>query len=142
MTKTVKKGDTVLVHYTGKLEDGTVFDSSFEREPLKVSVGAEELIPGFEKEILGMEKGQIKSIKILPKDAYGLPDTSLVKEIDRKFLPKEFKAEVGMRLQLGEGQDITIVTVTRVTDSSITLDANHPLAGHTLNFDLQVMDIL
>lgn len=139
--KIVKKGDKVRVHYTGSLTDGKVFDSSVEREPLEVRVGDGLLITGFENALLGMQVGEKKKVLLAPQDAYGDYHPDLVREIDKKFLPPELKPMVGMQLQIGEHEDMTIVTITAVTDKQVRLDANHPLAGQTLNFEIEVVEI-
>ena len=137
-----KSGDTVQVHYTGKLDDGTQFDSSEGREPLEFSLGEGEVLPGIENAVEGMAVGDSKSVKIEADDAYGRRHEQLVQEVPRAQLPDDMKPEVGMRLQ-AEGQDgkpINLV-VTEVSDETVTVDANHPLAGHTLGFELQLVAI-
>jgi peptidylprolyl isomerase len=140
--RAAKKSDKVHVHYKGSLTDGTVFDSSFEREPLEVNIGAGELIAGFENALLGMAEGQTKTVELSPQDAYGEHLKELVKLVDRKYFPKDLEPQEGMQLQLGEHEERTIVTLTSVTPEHITLDANHPLAGKTLNFEIQLVKIL
>jgi len=142
MAKTVKNGDKVKVHYTGRLEDGKVFDSSIDQEPLDVEVGGAQVIPGFEEGLLGMEEGEKKTISIPPEEGYGQRDSALLIEIPNKNIPDEIKPEVGMKLRLADkkGQSV-MVTVTDVGDESIHLDANHPLAGRVLVFDLELVSI-
>jgi peptidylprolyl isomerase len=137
-----KNSDKVKVHYTGKLTDGTVFDSSVEREPLMFQIGNGELIAGFEKALLGMKVGEKKEVLLDPHEAYGEHLKDLVKVVDRKYFPKDLVPEVGMQLQLGEKEEMTIVTLTTVTDEHVTLDANHPLAGKPLNFEIQLVEIM
>ena len=137
-----KHNDKVKVHYTGKLTDGTVFDSSFEREPLLVEIGTGELIVGFEKALVGMTEGEKKEVLLKPQEAYGEHLKDLVKVVDRKYFPKDLVPQEGMQLQLGEHEEMTIVTLTEVTPEHITLDANHPLAGKELNFEIQLVQIL
>ena len=137
-----KNKDKVKVHYRGKLADGTIFDSSFEREPLMVEIGSGDLIPGFEKALLGMWEGETKNIKINPQEAYGDHLKDLVKVVERKYFPKDLVPKKGMQLQLGEPEEMTIVTLTDVTDTHVTIDANHPLAGKELNFDIQLVQIV
>lgn len=139
--KIVQNGDKVKVHYRGKLPTGQVFDSSFEKEPIDVLVGAGHLIKGFEAALLGMAEGENKAIHLTPQDAYGDHNARLVREVDKKFLPKGMEPQVGMQLQIGENEDMTIVTITHVTDKSVKLDANHPLAGKNLIFDIQIVEI-
>lgn len=137
-----RNGDTVSVHYTGKLTDGTVFDSSAEREPLKFTIGEQQVIVGFEQAIEGMATGEKKTVQIQPDQAYGPHHGELVFQIERGNLPGEIDPEVGQRLtfQRPDGQTVPL-TVTAVTDSAVTLDANHPLAGRELTFDLELVDI-
>ena len=138
----VKQDDTVKVHYTGKLENGQVFDSSVEREPIEFTLGQGQIIPGFEKGLLNMEVNEKKTVKIPSEEAYGAPRPELVQEVDKAQLPEEIKPEVGMGLvsKSPEGQEMNLV-VTEVKDSSIVVDGNHPLAGKDLTFDLEVVEI-
>jgi len=138
----VKDGDTVKVHYTGKLENGDVFDSSREQEPFEFTVGNKAVIPGFEKGVLGMEVGDTKTIEIPPEEAYGEKQDELVVEVKKSEFPEDITPTIGQRLQIkqGDGNPI-VVTITDLTEDSITLDANHPLAGYTLFFDVEVIDI-
>ncbi len=138
----VKDGDTVKVHYTGKLENGDVFDSSREKEPFEFTVGDKAVIPGFEKGVLGMEVGDSKTIEIPPEEAYGEKQDELVVEVKKSEFPEDITPTIGQRLQIkqGDGNPI-VVTITDLTEESITLDANHPLAGYTLFFDVEVLDI-
>ncbi len=138
----VKDGDTVKVHYTGKLENGDVFDSSREQEPFEFTVGNKAVIPGFEKGVLGMEVGDTKTIEIPPEEAYGEKQDELVVEVKKSEFPEDITPSIGQRLQIkqGDGNPI-VVTITDLTEDSITLDANHPLAGYTLFFDVEVIDI-
>jgi peptidylprolyl isomerase len=137
-----KDKDTVKVHYTGKLEDGSVFDSSTGREPLEFTLGTGSVIPGFDQGIVGMAIGETKTITITPDDAYGPLRKDLVIEVKKSDIPGEIDTSVGQRLQIPqpEGQPIPVV-ITEVTDETITLDANHPLAGKTLIFDVELVEI-
>lgn len=137
-----KNGDTVSVHYTGKLTDGTVFDSSAKREPLTFTLGEQQVISGFEQAIEGMATGEKKTVQIPPDEAYGPHHEELVFEVERGNIPGEIDPEVGQRLafQRPDGQTVPL-TVTDVTESAVTLDANHPLAGRELTFDLELVDI-
>jgi FKBP-type peptidyl-prolyl cis-trans isomerase 2 len=137
-----KNGDTVSVHYTGKLTDGTVFDTSEQREPLKFTLGERQVITGFEQAIEGMATGEKKTVQIPADDAYGPHHEELVFQVERQNLPTEIDPEVGQRLafQRPDGQTVPL-TVTDVTGSAVTLDANHPLAGRELTFDLELIDI-
>jgi peptidylprolyl isomerase len=137
-----KDKDTVKVHYTGKLEDGSVFDSSTGREPLEFTLGTGSVIPGFDQGIVGMAIGETKTITITPDDAYGPLRKELVIEVKKSDIPGEIDTSVGQRLQIPqpEGQPIPVV-ITEETDETITLDANHPLAGKTLIFDIELVEI-
>lgn len=137
-----QRGDTVKVHYTGKLDDGTVFDSSVGREPLEFTIGEGGIIPGFEQAVLGMAQGESKTETIPVEDAYGPYIEEMVLTVDRQQMPAELKPEVGQQLQLQQpdGQLIPM-TITDVSGSTVTLDANHPLAGENLTFDIQLVEI-
>jgi peptidylprolyl isomerase len=138
----VKSGDTVKVHYTGKLEDGTVFDSSVNDEPLEFTVGSGQLIPGFEQAVVGMEPGQTKVEKIAADQAYGPYMEEMVMEVDRATMPPDFEPEVGQALEIQRSSgEIIPVVITDVTDASVTLDANHPLAGMDLIFEIELLEI-
>lgn len=138
----VKGTDTVLVHYTGKLENGEIFDSSEGRDPLEVSLGQGMVIPGFENGLLDMEVNEKKTIHIPAAEAYGERHDELVQEVPLNQLPPEIKPEVGMQLvsQTPDGQQIPLV-VTEVGAENITVDANPPLAGKDLIFDLELVGI-
>lgn len=137
-----KSGDTVKIHYTGTLDDGTEFDSSQGRDPLEFEVGSGQVIPGFEKAVEGMTVGDSKSVRIEADEAYGPRHDQLVQEVDRSVLPDDLNPETGMALQSSspDGQ-VTQFMVTDVTDQTITVDANHPLAGQALSFDIELVDI-
>ncbi|MBN1176814.1 MAG: peptidylprolyl isomerase [Dehalococcoidales bacterium] len=137
-----KTGDTVKVHYTGKLKDGTVFDSSADREPLEFKIGERQLIPDFEEAVVGMEPGESKSIEIAAENAYGPHNKDMVMVVERKDIPEGLDPQVNQRLQVQQqsGQSF-VVTVTDVSEASITLDGNHPLAGKDLAFDIQLTEI-
>ena len=137
-----KNGDTVSVHYTGKLIDGTVFDSSDQREPLKFTLGERQVITGFEQAVEGMTTGEKKTVQIPADEAYGPHHEELVFQVERENLPAEIDPEIGQRLafQRPDGQTVPL-TVTDVTGSAVTLDANHPLAGRELTFDLELVGI-
>ena len=138
----VKQNDTVRVHYTGKLVDGQVFDSSREREPIEFTMGQGQLIPGFEKGLLDMKVNEQKTINIPAEEAYGSPRPELVQEVDKSQLPEEIKPEPGMGLvsKSPDGREMNLV-VTEVKEDSIVVDGNHPLAGKDLIFDLEVVEI-
>ncbi|UCD71155.1 MAG: peptidylprolyl isomerase [Syntrophobacterales bacterium] len=137
-----KNGDTVKVHYTGKLEDGTVFDSSENREPLEFTVGEGKIIPGVEQVVVGMSPGESKTKKIPADQAFGPYRDELVVEVDRQQIPADVKLEVGKRLQFRHTNGrATQALVTGVSESKVTLDANHPLARSDLIFDIQLLEI-
>jgi len=138
-----KSGDRVKVHYTGSLDDGTVFDASANRPPLEFTIGEGQLIAGFEQAVIGMNPGESTKEKIPVKDAYGPYSDEMVLVADRKELPEGLDPEVGQMLQMHEPDGgIIILRVTGVTDTSVTLDANHPLAGCDLNFDIELVEIV
>ena len=137
-----KSGDTVNIHYTGTLADGSQFDSSAGRDPLQFTVGAGQVIPGFDAAVTGMSVGEKKKVTIPADQAYGQPDPRAVQAIPRENIPDEIPLEVGLQLQAQgpQGQPIP-VTVVEITDAEVTLDANHRLAGEDLTFDLELVSI-
>lgn len=137
----VTHGQRVSIHYTGTLDSGEVFDSSDGREPLAFVVGQGRVIPGFENGVLGMKVGEDRKLSIHPADAYGERDAQRIFEVPRQRLG-DLKAEVGMQLglQMGNGHQ-AMATVTAVSAENVTLDLNHPLAGQTLHFAINVVDI-
>ena len=139
----VKNGDTVKIHYTGKLKDGELFDNSRDREPLKFIVGKREVISGLENSVIGMEAGGTKTIEIPPEEAYGPRREELVGEVMKSMLPDHIEPHLGQHLQIQNPDgNLSIVTIIEVKEDTITLDANHPLAGHTLFFDLELGEIV
>lgn len=138
-----KKGDTVKVHYKGSFDDGTVFDSSADREPLQFIIGGGTLIPGFENAIVDMNPGEKKTEKIPADEAYGPHIKELIIDVDRKQLPPDLNPVVGQQLQIKQDDGrTTVVMITGITDESITLDANHPLAGKDLTFELELVEVV
>lgn len=138
-----KRGDTVRVHYTGKLEDGTVFDSSLERDPLEFTIGAGQVIPGFEEAVVGLSPGQSVTATVPAEEAYGPHREEMVIPVERDRLPEDLALEVGLQLQVRQADgSVLIVTVTDLSDETVVLDANHPLAGKDLTFDIQLVEIL
>lgn len=140
---TAKKGDTVKVHYTGKLKDGTEFDSSKKRdEPLEMTLGEGKIIPGFEEAIEGMEPGQTKTIEIPAEKAYGQHQEEMVQDVEKSQFPDDMDPQVGQRFQVNrqDGQPV-VFTVTDVGEEKVQVDANHPLAGKELVFDLELVEI-
>ena len=141
-TAQAKDGDTVQVHYTLKLEDGTVFDTSIGGDPLQFTIGDGQLIPGFEQAVVGMSPGESKTVEIPADEAYGPYLEELVMVVDRDQLPEDLQPEVGQQLQISQPDGQTIlVKVIDVSESSVTLDANHPLAGKDLTFDIELVEI-
>ncbi|CAM4264676.1 FKBP-type peptidyl-prolyl cis-trans isomerase [Gillisia limnaea] len=138
----VKQNDTVKVHYTGKLADGQVFDTSEGKEPIEFTLGQGQLIPGFEKGLLDMKLNEKKTVNIPKEEAYGEPRAELVQEVEKNQLPEEIKPEVGMGLvsKTPDGQEMNLV-VSEVKENTIVVDGNHPLAGKDLVFDLEVVEI-
>ncbi|HEY66351.1 MAG TPA: peptidylprolyl isomerase [Caldilineae bacterium] len=138
-----KQGDTVRVHYTGRLEDGTIFDTSIHREPLEFTIGADEVIPGFEQAVIGMNPGEVKTVVIPAEDAYGPHRQDMVLTVRRDQFPVGIQPEIGQQFQVGlEGGGTILVMVTEVSEDTVTLDANHPLAGKDLTFDIELVEIV
>jgi peptidylprolyl isomerase len=139
---TAKQGDTVHVHYTGRLDDGTVFDSSNGREPLEFTIGEGQVIPGFEQAVDGMAVGEKAAAQVPPEKAYGPRSDQLVLNVQRERFPDSVAPEVGQRFTMTteDGQQVP-VTVTETASESVTIDANHPLAGKELTFDLELVKI-
>ena len=137
-----KPGDTVKIHYTGTLDDGTQFDSSDGRDPLQFTVGSGQVIPGFDKAVEGMAVGDSKSVNSPPEDAYGPRHDQMIQDVPKTALPDDLEPVEGMALQ-AQGQDGQLInlTVTALSDEPITVDGNHPLAGQVLNFDIELVDI-
>ncbi|HVZ56170.1 MAG TPA: peptidylprolyl isomerase [Chitinophagaceae bacterium] len=138
----VKSGDTVKVHYHGRLTSGETFDSSQGREPLEFEVGSGSVIKGFDEGVMGMAVGEKKTINIPVEDAYGPVNPDMMIEYPRDRFPTDMEIEVGMPLMMsnGSGQNFQVI-VTEIKDDVITLDANHPLAGQDLIFDIEVVEI-
>ncbi|WP_386683422.1 peptidylprolyl isomerase [Loktanella sp. R86503] len=139
---TAKQGDTVRIHYTGTLNDGTVFDSSTGRDPLEFEVGSGMIIPGLDVAIPGMTVGDTKTVNISADQAYGPVNDQARQAVPRGDIPADIPLEVGTQLQMQtpDGQ-VVPVTVADVTETEVTLDANHPLAGKDLNFDIEMVEI-
>jgi FKBP-type peptidyl-prolyl cis-trans isomerase 2 len=138
-----KQGNTVQVNYTGKLGDGKVFDTSYDRHPMQFTLGKGQLIAGFEKAVLGMNAGEIKTVVIPAEEAYGPHRAEQVVAMERKNLPAGVNPQVGQRLEITQADDQTVlVTVTDISETSVTIDANHPLAGKALTFDIELISII
>jgi len=138
-----KDGDKIRFHYVGRLDDGQVFDSSENRDPLEFQVGEGSVIPGVEEALRDMNPGESKSVRIPAEQAYGQHREDLVAEFQKDQLPDEIEPSVGQRLQLRthEGHAFP-AEIVEVTEKTVKLDANHPLAGKALNFDLQLVEIV
>jgi len=135
-------GNKVKIHYTGTLEDGSRFDSSEGRDPLEFELGSGQVIPGFDKAVEGMSVGESKSVTIPPEDAYGPRQEQAIQEVPKSALPEDLVPVEGMTLQAqNQNQQPVQLTVTSVSEDSITVDGNHPLAGKALNFDISLVEI-
>jgi len=139
---TAEDGNTVKVHYTGTLDDGSVFDTSVGREPLEFTLGLGQMIAGFENAVRGMQVGQSKTVIIPADEAYGQYRDDLVLVVERSQLPQDREPEVGQQLYMQQpnGSTITVV-ITELTETTATLDANHRLAGKDLTFEIELIDI-
>jgi peptidylprolyl isomerase len=139
----VKNGDKVKVHYHGRFTDGTTFDSSEGREPLEFTVGEGSVIKGFDDGVMGMSIGDKKTVSIQAGDAYGDKSEDMLVEFPREQFPPDMNPEVGMQLNMtnGNGQ-VILVTIVEVKDDTVILDANHPLAGKDLIFDIELVSIV
>jgi len=139
----VQDGDTVMVHYTGKLGDGTIFDTTTNRDPMQFMIGEGQIIPLFEQALIGMGAGESKILEISADEAYGPHHEELVLAVDRNVFSEDAQPEVGWQFEVCRPDSPSIVAmVTEVTESSATLDANHPLAGKDLIFDIQLVEIV
>ncbi|MCA9741559.1 MAG: peptidylprolyl isomerase [Deferribacteres bacterium] len=137
-----KNGDKVSVHYTGKLADGEVFDSSQGRDPLEFELGSGSIIPGFEKAVMGLQPGEAVTTVIPSDEAYGPHREDLVLEVGRDMMPPDLKPEIGQQLQMSSKDGRTTpVYVVGVDDKNVKLDANHPLAGKELTFEIELVEI-
>jgi FKBP-type peptidyl-prolyl cis-trans isomerase 2 len=138
-----RSGDTITVHYTGRLADGRVFDSSEGREPLELTLGEGEVILGFEHALAQMEPGEQRTVTIPAEEAYGPHRPELMVSVDRAELPDHIQPTVGLQLQVrADDGHCAIVTIAEVSDTQVTLDANHPLAGEDLTFDLKLVELV
>lgn len=137
-----RPGDQVKVHYTGRLTDGTEFDSSVNREPLVFTLGEGQMIPGFEQAVLGMALGESKTTTIQADEAYGPHHPERMMAVERHHLPPDLQPEIGQHLHMRrqDGSEVTVV-VAAITETEVTLDANHPLAGHDLIFEITLVEI-
>lgn len=137
-----KQGDQVKVHYTGKLADGRVFDSSTDKDPMVVTIGSKQTLLDLEQALIGMSPGDSKTITIAADRAFGPRQEDLVVNISAAHMAPDLKPEVGQRLEASQGDDkTTVVTVIAVNESGVTVDGNHPLAGEDLIFNLELLEI-
>lgn len=137
-----KNGNTVKVHYTGKLKDGTIFDSSEGTDPLQFTIGEGQLLPAFEQGVVGLAEGDSKNIQIAAQDGYGLKQDKLIGKLPLEALPEDLTPEVGVRLQIKTPEDqLIVLKIVEVSDNDITVDANHELAGEDLNFEIELVEI-
>lgn len=138
-----EQGDTVRIHYTGRLEDGTVFDTSRDRDPIQFTIGDGRLMPpGFEQAVVGMRPGESNTVRVPMEDAFGPYREEMVVMVDRDRFPGDLKLEVGQTLEItSSGGQRTLATVTNISDATVTLDANHPLAGKDLILDVRLIEI-
>jgi FKBP-type peptidyl-prolyl cis-trans isomerase 2 len=137
-----RNGDTVKVHFTGRLENGEVFSKPKEDEPFEFTLGSGELIPGFEKGIVGMEVGETKTITAPPEEAFGPRHKELIVDVEKTDLPENITPAIGEQIQIRQKDGNPIkVTVTDMNEDTVTLDANHPLAGNTLFFHVELVEI-
>lgn len=138
-----EKGDTVKVHYTGTLKDGTVFDTSRNRDALEVTLGSGKVIRGFEEAVVGMSEGETKKVELAPADAYGPKRDDLVIQVQRDKFPADVDPREGMPLNLKGPEEVIVpAVITEVSEEAVTIDANHPLAGEELTFDIELAEIL
>lgn len=138
----LEQGQTVTVNYTAKLEDGTVFDTTEDKDPLEFQLGDNRVIPGFENAVMEMTPGDTTTAQIAPEDAFGPHVDDRVMQVPRSQLPADLEPQIGQQLEIPQENGAPIrVTITALDDESITLDANHPLAGQSLTFDIELLDV-
>jgi len=138
-----KSGDKVKVHYNGTLEDGSIFDSSYQKDPIEFTIGEKKLIPGFEDAVVGMNIGEKKAVLIPAPEAYGLHQKELVAVVKKAQLPSNIELKTGIVLQVTSESGVPInFAVAEIAEETVTLDANHPLAGKDLNFEINLLKIL
>jgi len=138
-----KEGDKVKVNYSGSLEDGTVFGSSPEEEPVEFTIGQRNLLPSFEIAVIGMDEGETKTVSLSPEEAFGHPKEDLIFDVERTKLPADIDLKVGKVLRVGSdtGKNFD-AAITNIDDKIVTLDGSHPLAGKVLNLEIQLVEIL
>ena len=143
MSRTIKEGDSISVHYTGRLESGEIFDSSQGRSPLAFTVGSGQLIRGFDHAVMGMAVGEKKTVTLLPADAYGERQEDLFVDLRKKHIPEGMDLEVGMVVELSDGgQNMIPAFVQEIHDEFVRMDLNHYLAGKVLVFDIEIVSIV
>lgn len=142
MGQTAKQGETVAVHYTGKLDSGEVFDSSRGRDPLEFQLGAGQVIPGFERAVEGLAVGEAREIRLDPADAYGDPQDELLVDVPAEQFPEDAKPQVGhqVQVQVAPGEN-RVARIAEVREDAVKLDLNHPLAGQALTFDVELVAV-
>ena len=141
--RVVKAGDKVRVNYIGRFENGAVFDSSGGNVPLDFTVGAEQVIQGFDQSVVGMKSGEVCKVKVSAEDGYGPHVPEMVAEVERKLIPDDDKLMIGSMLEVSVEDDNTLeVQVIEMTDTTVTLDANHPLAGKELHFEIELIEVV
>ena len=140
---TAKKGNKVKVHYKGYFEDGTIFDSSENKDPLEFTLGKNMVISGFEDAVVGLDEGQSTTVTLEPENAYGQYRDDLIVSVNKSQFPQDTDPELGMQVQV-QTQDghVHHFTIKDIQDDDVTLDGNHPLAGETLKFDLELVEIV
>lgn len=141
MSQKANVGDTVRVHYVGTLDNGERFDASVGGDPLEFTLGSGQVIPGFEQAITGMELGETKQVRIPPEEAYGPYRDEMVLAVPREQLPGDVELESGQQVQMQQGEYTFVAVVEDLNEEQVTFNANHPLAGEALNFDLKLMEI-
>ena len=143
MTKIVETGNTVTLHYKGTLNDGSQFDSSYDRgEPMTITLGSGQLIEGFEKALNGMSEGETKTLTLASEEAYGDRDPSANVTLEKEIFPEDFEFTEGMNVSLtGPGGQPFVATITEIADENVTADFNHPMAGKDLTFEIEVLNI-
>ncbi|MEZ4634949.1 MAG: FKBP-type peptidyl-prolyl cis-trans isomerase [Caldilineaceae bacterium] len=141
MTQQATAGNTVRVHYVGTLDNGDRFDTSVGGDPLEFTLGSGQVIPGFDEAISGMEVGETKQVRIPAEQAYGPYREEMILELPREQLPADAQLQVGQQVQMQQGEHVFVVRVEEIGENSVTFNANHPLAGEALNFDLRLVEI-